>query len=243
MSQTAPAGTLKPPPLFQHIGSTNRACAGAHRIMPHDASRPRKIPRQARSRATVEVILDSAALLLVDEGYEQTTTNRIAERAGVSIGSLYQYFPNREAVVAAVAHRLQTSISGPLWRALSEERAHDLYSDINLGLRLGIGGHAKALPLRRILLEVNPLPPAVQWPAESFRERQAAMRNFFKAHAGELRADFDIEAGSFFIPRMVSSAIVAAILLRPAALANGELERELTTMLTSYLIDDRQARR
>ena len=68
--------------------------------MPHNASRPRKISRQARSLATVEVILDAAGLLLVDEGYEQTTTNRIAERAGVSIGSLYQYFPNRESVVA-----------------------------------------------------------------------------------------------------------------------------------------------
>lgn len=211
--------------------------------MQQGTNRPRKIPRQARSLATVEVILDAAALLLVDEGYEQATTNRIAERAGVSIGSLYQYFPNRESVVAAVARRLKATISAPLWQALSEEREQDLRSDINLGLRLGIGGHARALPLCRILLEVNPLPAAVQWPAESLRERQAILRHFFTSHANELRADFDIEAGGFLIPRMVGSAIDAAILLRPAALANGELERELTTMLTSYLIDNRRTRR
>lgn len=54
-------------------------------------------------------------------------------------------------------------------------------------------------------------------------------------HAGELREDFDIEAGSFFLPRMVSSTIDTAILLRPAARGNGELERELTTMLSYYL--------
>jgi AcrR family transcriptional regulator len=203
--------------------------------MLNNADRPRKIPRQARSHATVQVILDATALLLVDEGYEQATTNRIAERAGVSIGSLYQYFPNRESVVAAVAHRLKAGISGPLWLTLSEERERDLRSDINLGLRTAIGCHFKTLPLSRILLEVTSSPAAVQWPAEAFRERQAVLRNFFKAHAGELRADFDIEAGSFFIPRMVGSAINAAILLRPGAFANGELERELTTMLTSYL--------
>lgn len=207
--------------------------------MPHHASRPRKIPRQARSLATVEVILDAAALLLVDEGYEQATTNRIAERAGVSIGSLYQYFPNREAVVAAVAQRLKTGIAKPRWLAMAEKHEPDLRSEISVGLRASIAGHASALPLFRILLAVTSRPAAVEWSAEAFRERQAILRNLLKAHAGELREDFDVEAGSFFLPRMVGSAIDTAILLRPAALANGELERELTTMLSYYLIGGR----
>jgi len=207
--------------------------------MPHNASRPRKIPRQARSLATVEVILDAAGLLLVDEGYEQATTNRIAERAGVSIGSLYQYFPNREAVVAALARRLKTSIAKPLWLSMSEQHQRDLRSEIAFGLRTSIAGHARALPLLRILLEVTSQPAAMAWSVEAFRERQTILRNFLKAHAGELREDFDIEAGSFFLPRMVSSTIDTAILLRPAALGNGELERELTTMLSYYLTGDR----
>jgi AcrR family transcriptional regulator len=66
---------------------------------------PRKQPRQARSRALVEAILDATERLLAQEGAEQATTTRIAEVAGVSVGSLYQYFPSRDALLAAVIER------------------------------------------------------------------------------------------------------------------------------------------
>lgn len=66
---------------------------------------PRKIPRQGRSRATVDAILDACAEGLISRGYEALTTNSISERAGVSIGTLYEYFPNRDAVGAALAAR------------------------------------------------------------------------------------------------------------------------------------------
>jgi AcrR family transcriptional regulator len=203
--------------------------------MPHSTSRPRKIPRQARSLATVEVILDAAALLLVDEGYEQATTNRIAERAGVSIGSLYQYFPNREAVVAAVAHRLKAGIGRPLWLAMSAKREPDLRSEISVALRTSIANHVTALPLFQVLLQVTSRPVAAELSTQAFRDRQVLLRKILDAHAGELREDFDVEACGFFLPRMVGSAIDTAILLRPVALANGELERELTTMMSYYL--------
>ncbi|MGM4886328.1 TetR/AcrR family transcriptional regulator [Tardiphaga sp. 11_C7_N12_6] len=207
--------------------------------MPHDASRPRKIPRQARSLATVEVILDAAGLVLVDEGYEQATTNRIAERAGVSIGSLYQYFPNRESVVASVAHRLKASTIKPLWQVLSEKHQRDLCSEISSGLRSSIASHVSVLPLSRILLEVTSRPAAMEWSTEAFRAWQTILHSFLNVHAGELREDFDVEACSVLLPGMVCSAIDAAILVRPAALANGELERELTTMLSLYLTGGR----
>jgi AcrR family transcriptional regulator len=147
--------------------------------MPH--IRPRKIPRQARSLVTVEVILDAAALLLVEEGYEQATTSRIAERAGVSIGSLYQYFPNRESVIAAVARRLKASIAKPLWLAPSERHERDLRSEISIGLRTSIASHASALPLSRILLEVTSRPAAMEWQAETFRARRelTAMLSYY----------------------------------------------------------------
>lgn len=66
---------------------------------------PKKQPRQARSRATFGAILDAAARILVAEGYAGLTTNRIAEVAGVGIASLYEYFPGKEAVIAALAER------------------------------------------------------------------------------------------------------------------------------------------
>lgn len=73
--------------------------------MPNPPCDPRKRPRQARSRALVEAVLDAAAQILAQHGREALTTNAVALKAGVSIGSLYQYFPNRDAVIAAVADR------------------------------------------------------------------------------------------------------------------------------------------
>ncbi|MCR5881068.1 TetR/AcrR family transcriptional regulator [Phenylobacterium sp. J367] len=64
---------------------------------------PRKWPRQARSQATFAAILDACARMLAQGPYDALTTNAIAERAGVSIGTLYEYFPNRESIVAALA--------------------------------------------------------------------------------------------------------------------------------------------
>jgi AcrR family transcriptional regulator len=66
---------------------------------------PRKKPRQNRSQTTVDVILDATAHVLVHEGYDRTSTNRVALRAGVSIGSIYQYFPNKEALVGELVDR------------------------------------------------------------------------------------------------------------------------------------------
>lgn len=61
---------------------------------------PRRKPRQARAQATVDAILQAAAHILVEQGFEGFNTNAVAERAGVSVGSLYQYFPNKEAIIA-----------------------------------------------------------------------------------------------------------------------------------------------
>jgi AcrR family transcriptional regulator len=67
--------------------------------------KPRKAPLQARSANTVEAILEAAARILETRGLVACTTNAVAQRAGVSIGSLYQYFPNRDALTAALIER------------------------------------------------------------------------------------------------------------------------------------------
>lgn len=79
---------------------------------PPPSSRPRKTPRQARSQQTVEWILAGATRVFRAEGWG-ATTNRIAEAAGVSIGTLYEYFPNKEALLVALAERhVQTAEHG-----------------------------------------------------------------------------------------------------------------------------------
>ena len=65
-------------------------------------STPRKTPRQQRSEFTFDAILDSAARLFQQHGYAATTTNRVAELAGVSIGTLYHYVPNKDALLYAL---------------------------------------------------------------------------------------------------------------------------------------------
>ena len=70
----------------------------------------RKFPRQERSKVMVEAILEAAAEVFAELGYARTTTNKIAERAGVSVGSLYQYFPNKDALVASIYKEHQIKI-------------------------------------------------------------------------------------------------------------------------------------
>jgi AcrR family transcriptional regulator len=72
---------------------------------PQQRARPRKTPKQARSRATVDAIVEAAARILERQGGEGFSTNAVAERAGVSIGSLYQYYPTKDALIGALIVR------------------------------------------------------------------------------------------------------------------------------------------
>src|SRR3546814_9174202 len=82
------------------VTGVQTVCSSDLRRLPD--TNPRKLPRQERSKATVEAILIAATQVLIEDGYERATTARVAERAGVSVGSLYQYFPNKEALVGTL---------------------------------------------------------------------------------------------------------------------------------------------
>lgn len=104
---------------------------------------PRKQPRQARSRALVEAILDATERVLAQGGTEQATTTRIAEVAGVSVGSLYQYFPSRDALLAAVIERRVERDEQVLHARL------DALGDASLAARLRAGAHLLVDTYRR----------------------------------------------------------------------------------------------
>jgi AcrR family transcriptional regulator len=80
------------------------------------AFKPRKQPVQARSEATVAALFEASIQVLVDVGYRKLTTTRVAERAGVSVGTLYQYFPNRQALINSVIERYLDEISSSIER-------------------------------------------------------------------------------------------------------------------------------
>lgn len=75
------------------------------RITPPEALKPRKTPRQARSAATVDAISKAAVQVLLAEGGHRLTTTRVAERAGVSVGTMYQYFPHKQALLYALVQQ------------------------------------------------------------------------------------------------------------------------------------------
>jgi AcrR family transcriptional regulator len=94
---------------------------------------PRKLPRQRRSQATVSRLIDAAARILVADGYEAASTNRIAAEAGISPGSLYQYFPNKDAIVVAAVERMTGRMASRFIDAVAhptEERVEDTIRNV-----------------------------------------------------------------------------------------------------------------
>jgi AcrR family transcriptional regulator len=85
---------------------------------------PRRAPTQKRAEETNRILLDATEIVLARHGYEAATTNRIARAAGVSIGTLYHYFPSKEALIEAVVHRMWQSELAVL--DAGEAKLHDL---------------------------------------------------------------------------------------------------------------------
>ncbi|OEZ55440.1 TetR/AcrR family transcriptional regulator [Duganella sp. HH105] len=97
---------------------------------------PRKTPSQPRSAQTVETILEGAAHILEQQGLEGYTTNAIAARAGVSIGSLYQYFPTKDAITVALIERESAGLVDEAMLALQDgERRQALRRLIEIAVR------------------------------------------------------------------------------------------------------------
>ena len=88
-------------------------------------TKPRKQASQERSRATVEALVEATARILVRDGFDKASTNRIGQEAGVSIGSLYQYFPSKEALVVALIQRHNRQLMAVVYAALDEVEVED----------------------------------------------------------------------------------------------------------------------
>jgi AcrR family transcriptional regulator len=87
------------------------------------ALEPRKTPIQARSTVTVEAISEATIQVLLDHGGERLTTTRVAERAGVSVGTLYQYYPNKQSLLFAVLEHHMNAVAARV-EAACESACH-----------------------------------------------------------------------------------------------------------------------
>lgn len=124
---------------------------------------PRKQPIQNRSKVTVDVILLAATQVFEAHGYAAGTTNRIALRAGVSIGTLYQYFPSKEAIAVALLerHLIETDHRLHEWVGHMVVEQHGLCEALHDYVAGMLEMHTRQPRLQHILLEETPLPERV----------------------------------------------------------------------------------
>lgn len=112
---------------------------------------PRKRPRQARSVATFEAILEAAARILESLGFAGFNTNAVAELAGVSIGSLYQYFPSKEALIVELIRRERVELSNRIVEAIQQSDATDLKEKLKLIIQAAVQHQLSRPQLARTL--------------------------------------------------------------------------------------------
>jgi AcrR family transcriptional regulator len=172
--------------------------------------RVRRVPQQDRSREKVRRILDAADALLAREGAEALVTRRVAEEAGVAVGSVYSYFPDKEAIAEALALRYWSSVTDSIAAVVEEDVRKPLADPVAAVLYLVAAGFRgspglRALwfsPLRteRVRDVTRPLRTeagaslvrllAVHWPHAGAGERTIAARMLVLAGDGLLREAF-----------------------------------------------------
>jgi AcrR family transcriptional regulator len=212
---------------------------------PKPPATPRKRPKQERSQATVQAILTATAHILTEDGYDQLTTNRVAERAGVSIGSLYQYFPNKEALIFALAeHHANEMLQ------LAQQHLNGLGEGLGVGeaslqenrsilevlrqiIKAALAAHAVNPKLHRVLHEQIPHSEGVRRLNEAKMEN--LLRSFLAQRCDQLQPT-NLDLTAFMIERTIRALIHGVMIDRPELLKTGELEQELMAMLTAYLV-------
>lgn len=193
----------------------------------------KKIPKQARAIATVEAILDTAAQILISEGYAPASTNRIAERAGVSIGSLYEYFPSKEAIFAELGRR-----EGDKWyQALVAERPESPQEAIRYLINRRIQYCRDNLPLYTALATQIPASrPADDANDPIYVDFKQMSDAYFADHRQEIQPTVEIEFLSEFLMRAVSATIHDYAIRSPQHLEKPALAEELISMIERYLL-------
>jgi len=192
----------------------------------------RKTPRQARAQATFEAIVEAAARILSESGPRGLKTSHVAERAGVSVGSLYQYFPDRQAIVRALIQRQLARAEALRPAALDDpgrSRAERLRAAVDWHLDLHAEDPALARALARLAEDVLP--------AEELRAF-ATLRSERTARLVRsigLPSEVDAGMASFVVETCLAALCEAATARRPAALSSPAFRDEVTALLDRYL--------
>ncbi|WP_026259119.1 TetR/AcrR family transcriptional regulator [Uliginosibacterium gangwonense] len=192
---------------------------------------PRKTPVQARSRATVDAIIQAATYILTEVGWEGLTTNAVAERAGVNIGSLYQFFPNKEAVIAELQRRHAVATRTELHKTLGLlPKQPSLREALTVISEMLIVEHRVAPAVHKAITEE--LPRTLRCMPEEKKDLRRQMLESLKPFMRNVPdPDFAI-----YIMSIAAEAIIHNVTAeQPALLDNPRLITEIVAMFENYL--------
>jgi len=195
------------------------------------ATELRKAPRQERAGATFEAILEAAARILSEQGPRRLTTNRIARRAGVSVGSLYQYFPNKHAIVRALLER-EILRAATLRPALLDDASAPIAERMRAAVDWHLDAHAADPRLSRALhaLVEESLPDEQRAELETLR-RERTQRTI----ASALDATRDARMAAFVVEVALDALVEATVRRHPEWIDSDAFRAELARLLARYL--------
>lgn len=199
--------------------------------MPRDDQRsePRRRPKQVRAELTRGRILAAAAHVFIEYGYAAGTTNRIAEQARVSVGSLYQYFPNKDAILAELLLQHIDDSAPPL-----DTSGLSVTESVRRFVRQAIDNHRADPRLLRMMIEEAPLSQDLLNKISRYdRKRATELRQLIESHP-EIRVD-DPEMAIRVIVTTVE-LVTHTLMAAPDPVEPDRLENQLVDMVTRSLL-------
>jgi AcrR family transcriptional regulator len=193
----------------------------------------RRRPQQRRARQTVDAVLDAVARILKREGMKAVTTNRIAEVAGVSIGSVYQYFPDKRAIFVALHQRHIEEIDRLVEAKLFEHAASPVEDLIGAMMEAMIEAHATDPELYELLL--TEVPHRAEGTRDFAVRLHGAFRLAISSRVHDLRSRRDLDKVVFVVTHMVESLSHGAVLRRPTGLSLVAAKKEAVRAVVAYL--------
>jgi len=194
---------------------------------------PRKRPRQERSRATVDALLEATARVLVKRGFDGLTTNLVAEAAGVSIGSLYQYFPNKAALVGALIENHVDNMTSLFVSELARVAQLPMAQAIRCVIELMIRAHGVDPELHRVLTDQVPRFGRMAKLREVDAMFDHMVAGLLAARKAELAIDHP-EVAAFVLVSAIE-AITHRAALSPSLLGDPRLVDETCALVRRYL--------
>jgi AcrR family transcriptional regulator len=188
-----------------------------------------RTPSQQRARVRVERMIDAAATTFGELGYARTTTNRIAEQAGVHVPSLYQYFVNKDALIAELWDRHVGEVMGMLATMIGQYRDTPVADTSRMYVRSVLELHAARPALLAVLYAEAPRIPGVR---NLRAEAIALLVPYLRHHAASLRVT-DVECAAFVLAAAVEGVARQAVVAPAPSL--DVLTREVSTLVTAYL--------